>query len=76
VTKVDDAVAFWDQVNREDWHVCELTQLGMTSRTYTPGRYTTQEDDVHRFDVMIADRYSEVTSSATRSLRRPEDETS
>ena len=24
-----DAVEFWDQVNREDWHVCELTQLGM-----------------------------------------------
>jgi Rieske 2Fe-2S family protein len=54
----DDAVAFWDQVNREDWHVCELTQLGMRSRTYTPGRYTTQETDVHRFDTMVADRYA------------------
>jgi Rieske 2Fe-2S family protein len=52
-----DAVGFWDQVNREDWGVCELTQQGVTSRAYTPGRYTEQEDDVHAFDVMVADRY-------------------
>jgi Rieske 2Fe-2S family protein len=58
-----DAVDFWDQVNREDWHVCELTQLGMASRAYTPGRYTTQEHDVHRFDVMVADRYAAALAS-------------
>ena len=54
-----DAVDFWDQVNREDWHVCSLTQQGMNSRSFVPGRYTTQEDDVHDFDVMIAERYLE-----------------
>ena len=54
-----DAVEFWDQVNREDWEVCALTQRGMESRSFTPGRYTTQEDDVHRFDVMVAERYLE-----------------
>jgi len=54
-----DAVSFWDQVNREDWHVCRLAQLGMSSRHYEPGRYTSQEDDVHEFDVMVADRYLE-----------------
>ena len=54
-----DAVEFWDQVNREDWHVCALTQQGMNSRSFVPGRYTTQEDDVHDFDVMIAERYLE-----------------
>jgi Rieske 2Fe-2S family protein len=52
-----DAVDFWDQVNREDWHVCELTQAGMGSRSFTPGRYTTQETDVHAFDVMVAEHY-------------------
>ncbi|MEJ7892795.1 MAG: aromatic ring-hydroxylating dioxygenase subunit alpha [Solirubrobacteraceae bacterium] len=57
-----DAVRFWDQVNREDWAVCELTQRGMGSRSYTPGRYTTQETDVHRFDVMVADRYAAAPS--------------
>jgi Rieske 2Fe-2S family protein len=54
-----DAVEFWDQVNREDWNVCALTQRGMTSPSFTPGRYTTQEDDVHTFDVMVAQRYLE-----------------
>ena len=57
VTRTEDAVGFWDQVNREDWNVCELTQHGMCSRSYVPGRYTTQEHDVHAFDGMIADRY-------------------
>ena len=32
---------------------------GMESPSFTPGRYTTQEDDVHEFDVMIAERYLE-----------------
>jgi Rieske 2Fe-2S family protein len=54
-----DAVGFWDQVNREDWHVCTLTQLGMSSRGFEPGRYTQEEFDVHAFDVMVADRYLE-----------------
>jgi Rieske 2Fe-2S family protein len=58
-----DAVEFWDQVNREDWQVCELTQHGMTTRGFTPGRYTMQEDDVHAFDVMVADRYMEALST-------------
>ena len=58
-----DAVDFWDQVNREDWEVCGLTQLGMESRGFVPGRYTTQEEDVHRFDVMVADRYLEASAS-------------
>ncbi len=31
----------------------------MTSSGFEPGRYTTQEDDVHDFDVMVADRYLE-----------------
>jgi Rieske 2Fe-2S family protein len=54
-----DAVDFWDQVNREDWEVCHLAQLGMETRGYEPGRYTTEEDEVHRFDCMVADRYAE-----------------
>jgi phenylpropionate dioxygenase-like ring-hydroxylating dioxygenase large terminal subunit len=54
-----DAVDFWDQVNREDWEVCSLTQRGLTNREALAGRYTTQEDDVHDFDVMVAGRYLE-----------------
>ena len=32
-----DAVEFWDMTNRQDWHVCELSQAGISSRAYTPG---------------------------------------
>ena len=52
-----DAIDFWDQVNREDWHVCELTQKGVRNRGYVPGRYSAEEVDVHEFDCMVAERY-------------------
>ena len=54
-----DAIDFWDQVNREDWHVCELTQKGVALAGYIPGRYSAEEVDVHAFDVMVAERYME-----------------
>lgn len=44
------AVRFWDQVNREDWHVCELSQLGVSSRGYVPGPYAELESVVAAFD--------------------------
>lgn len=46
----DDAIAFWDQTNRQDWHVSELTQLGVSSRGYTPGPYSQAEGLLHAFD--------------------------
>jgi Rieske 2Fe-2S family protein len=64
-----DAVGFWDQVNKEDWGVCELTQRGVASRAYTPGRYTEQESDVHAFDVMVAGRYLEALGSEVGTPR-------
>jgi Rieske 2Fe-2S family protein len=54
-----DAIDFWDQVNREDWHVCELTARGVRTRGYALGRYSAEEVDVHAFDAMIAERYLE-----------------
>jgi Rieske 2Fe-2S family protein len=54
-----DAIDFWDQVNREDWRVCELTQKGVRARGYTAGRYSADEGDVHAFDAMVAERYLE-----------------
>ena len=32
-----DAVEIFDIVNRQDWEVCELAQLGMTSKAYASG---------------------------------------
>jgi phenylpropionate dioxygenase-like ring-hydroxylating dioxygenase large terminal subunit len=39
----DDAVQFWDMVNKQDWHVCELSQQGIASRAYEPGPYSARE---------------------------------
>ncbi|HZO90638.1 MAG TPA: aromatic ring-hydroxylating dioxygenase subunit alpha [Chthonomonadaceae bacterium] len=46
----DDGVLFWDKTNREDWHVCELSQLGVSSRAYTPGPYSPRESLCAAFD--------------------------
>jgi Rieske 2Fe-2S family protein len=45
-----DAVQFWDTTNRQDWHVCELSQHGVASRAYTPGPYAQAEGLLWQFD--------------------------
>ena len=59
-----DAVGFWDQVNREDWGVCELTQQGLGDGSLPPGRYTQLEDTGHRFDGMVAQRYLQALTAS------------
>jgi Rieske 2Fe-2S family protein len=39
----DDAIEFWDMTNKQDWHVCELSQRGIASRSYQPGPYSLRE---------------------------------
>jgi phenylpropionate dioxygenase-like ring-hydroxylating dioxygenase large terminal subunit len=39
----DDAIEFWDVTNKQDWHVCELSQQGIASRAYEPGPYSWRE---------------------------------
>ena len=48
-----DAIDFWDLTNRQDWHVCELSQAGIASRAYTPGPYSNREDLLYAFDRLI-----------------------
>jgi len=45
-----DAVDFWDLTNRQDWHVSELTQLGLHSQAYSPGPYSNAEGLLAAFD--------------------------
>jgi Rieske 2Fe-2S family protein len=45
-----DAVDFWDLTNRQDWHVNELTQLGLNSRAYSPGPFSNAEGLLSAFD--------------------------
>lgn len=51
-----DTVDIFDVVNRQDWEVCELTQLGMTSRAYAAGGvYVTNEQHIAEFrDLVLA----------------------
>jgi Rieske 2Fe-2S family protein len=39
----EDAIEFWDMTNKQDWHVCELSQQGIASRAYEPGPYSSRE---------------------------------
>ena len=48
-----DVIEFWDLTNRQDWHVCELSQAGISSRAYVPGPYSNREDLLYAFDRMI-----------------------
>ncbi len=41
---------FWDMTNRQDWQVCELSQLGVGSKMYTPSPYGTAESLLAAFD--------------------------
>ena len=45
-----DAAEFWDQTNRQDWEVCELTQSGVASSGYVPGPYSDAESLLAAFD--------------------------
>jgi Rieske 2Fe-2S family protein len=39
----DDAIAFWDVTNRQDWDIVAQSQLGIQSRRYQPGPYSPRE---------------------------------
>jgi Rieske 2Fe-2S family protein len=41
--KPEDAVEFWDITNKQDWHVCALSQQGIASRAYQSGPYSSRE---------------------------------
>jgi Rieske 2Fe-2S family protein len=46
----DDGIAFWDMTNRQDWHICELSQQGVASRAYMPGPYSPRDSLSAAFD--------------------------
>lgn len=48
-----DAVNFWDTTNKEDWRICELSQLGIQSRAYVPGPYSPKEGLPQAFDELV-----------------------
>ena len=54
---VDELLAFWDPVNREDIAIVERVQQGLARPAYTGGRMCYRfEEPVHRFQNMVIDR--------------------
>jgi Rieske 2Fe-2S family protein len=45
-----DAIDFWDMTNRQDWAMCEISQLGAASRAYSPAPYSGAESLLAAFD--------------------------
>jgi len=50
-----DCIEFWDMTNRQDWHVCELSQAGIASPAYVPGPYSNREDLLYAFDRFVVE---------------------
>jgi Rieske 2Fe-2S family protein len=46
----EDGIEFWDITNRQDWHMCELSQRGVSSRAYQPSPYSPREALPAAFD--------------------------
>jgi Rieske 2Fe-2S family protein len=65
-----DAVGFWDMTNRQDWHVCELSQLGLSSRAYAPGPYSDREGLLYEFDRLILQAEKQFTTKAPGAERQ------
>jgi Rieske 2Fe-2S family protein len=51
--QIDDAIAFWDLTNREDWWIAEQSQAGISSRVYEPGPYSEREALLWSFDEIV-----------------------
>ena len=51
------AVDFWDLTNRQDWAACEAVQRGVSSRGFTQGPFSTEEDAVAQFVRLVASAY-------------------
>lgn len=47
---IGDAEEFWDRTNRQDWNVCERSQLGVASSRYEPGPYSPRESVAAAWD--------------------------
>jgi choline monooxygenase len=56
-SEIEELLAFWDEVNREDIAIVERVQAGLADPTYTGGRMCYRfEEPVHRFQNMVIDR--------------------
>ena len=48
--EIEPATNLWDEINRQDWAICEQTQIGISSPAFKPGPYSGLESMVAAFD--------------------------
>jgi Rieske 2Fe-2S family protein len=65
-----DAIDFWDVTNREDWHISELSQAGISSRAYEPGPYSNRELLLWDFDQVVLREVGDVEGGSQVVDRR------
>jgi Rieske 2Fe-2S family protein len=63
-----DAVEVWDEINRQDWMVCEAAHKGTGSSFYQPGPMPENEDQVWNFDQFVHDALNSGQCQWTSSL--------
>ena len=53
-TRLEEAIAFSDRVQREDIQICQAVQKGLSSRSYDRGRFSVRrENGVHHFQLLL-----------------------
>jgi choline monooxygenase len=56
-----EAIAFSDEIQREDIRICEAVQKGLESRSYTQGRFSVKrEGGVHHFHLLLNEFLSRI----------------
>lgn len=70
--RIQQTVAFSDEIQVEDIAICEAVQRGLRSRTYTSGRYSVKrENGVHHFHGLLV-RYLQATNVSPPTDPLPE----
>ena len=61
--RIDETIAFSDEIQLEDIDICEAVQRGLRSSTYDSGRYSpSRENGVHHFHRLYAEAMSILSS--------------
>ena len=42
--RLDALLPFWQRTSEQDWDLCERNQVGVNSRAFTPGPYSTKRE--------------------------------
>jgi glycine betaine catabolism A len=66
--QAQDAIEFWDKINRQDWRIVEMSHAGIQSRAYTPGPYSHRETLLHAFDQLVLERERASNNARERAL--------